>query len=261
MAIKTMNFHEALIAAYCENPCQVLPNALWKTLSWLDDWRSSFKVENSVVTELEAWHENRLMLYWSRERDQLPNLSQMPDFALVHQDYLGSFPVSDFAGRTPYFRLMRKADEPEQPTHIPEGYAFVDVNVFQEADTVVSLIGQCYPDLHPTAETVRSWFEHPTFDSSLWIWVMDTAKGIPVGLGIAELDKTIQEGSLEWIQVLPAYRGLGLGKSIVQKLLSRLAKQVKFITVSGEVDNATRPEALYRSCGFKGIDVWWLLSQ
>jgi ribosomal protein S18 acetylase RimI-like enzyme len=82
-------------------------------------------------------------------------------------------------------------------------------------------------------------------------------------LGIAELDKTIQEGSLEWIQVLPAYHGLGLGKGIVQKLLSRLEKekQVKFATVSGQVDNVTRSEALYRSCGFKGNDVWWLLSQ
>jgi GNAT superfamily N-acetyltransferase len=256
-----MNFREALIATYCENPCQVLPNALWKTLSWLDGWRSSFNVENDVVTHLESWNENRLMLYWSRSREQLPNLSQNLDFALVHQDYLPSFPVSKFAVQTPYFRLIHKADETEQLVHLPQGFAFVDVNVFQEVDAIASLIGQCYPDLQPDAETVKGWFEHPTFDSSLWIWVMDVAKGIPVGLGIAELDETIQEGSLEWIQVLPAYRGLGLGKSIVQRLLLRFGKRVKFTTVSGEADNTTRPEALYRSCGFKGIDVWWLLSQ
>jgi GNAT superfamily N-acetyltransferase len=256
-----MNFREALIATYSENPCQVLPNALWKTLVRLDNWRSSFKIENGVVMQLEAWNENRLMLYWSRSRDQLPDLSQEAEFALIHQDYLASFPVSDFAVRTPYFRLIRSADEIEPSMSLPDGFAFVDVNVFQEAEAVASLIGQCYPDLHPEVETVKGWFEHPTFDSSLWIWVLDTAKGIPVGLGIAELDKTIQEGSLEWIQVLPAYHGRGLGKNIVQKLLSRLEKQVRVTTVSGQVDNLTRPEALYRSCGFTGNDVWWLLSQ
>ena len=256
-----MNFREALIATYFENPCQVLPNALWKTLSWLDDWSSSFKIENGVVTKLEAWHENRLMQYWSRERDQSLNLSQTPDFALVHQHYLASLPVSDFSIRTPYFRLMRSADEIEPSVSLPNGFAFVDVNIFHEAEAVTSLIGQCYPDLHPDVETVKGWFGHPTFDPSLWIWVLDAAKGLPVGLGIAELDKTIQEGSLEWIQVLPAYHGLGLGKGIVQKLLSRLEKRAKFVTVSGEVDNATNPEALYRSCGFTGNDVWWLLSQ
>jgi len=256
-----MNFREALIATYCENPCQVLPNALWKTLSWLDDWHTSFKVENSVVTQLEAWHENRLMLYWSHERDRLPNLNQEPEFALVHQDYLGLFPVADFAVRTPYFRLIHNTDKIESSMSLPDGFAFVDVNVSQEAEAVASLIGQCYPDLRPDIETVKDWCEHPTFDPFLWIWIMDTAKSIPVGLGIAELDKTVQEGSLEWIQVLPAYRGLGLGKSIVQKLLLRLEKQAKFTTVSGQVDNSTKPEALYRSCGFTGNDVWWLLSQ
>lgn len=256
-----MNFREALIAAYSENPCQVLPNALWKTLAWLEAWQASFKVENGSVTQLEAWSANRLMLYWSRERNQLPPPSRKPEFALVHQDYLGLFPVVDFALRTPYFRLIRSVNEIEPSVALPEGFVFAEVNVFQESETIASLIGQCYPDLHPEAETVKSWVEHPTFEASLWIWVLDTTHGIPVGLGIAELDQTIQEGSLEWIQVLPTYRGLGLGKSLVQKLLSRLAKPARFVTVSGQVDNLTRPEALYRSCGFTGDHLWWLLSQ
>jgi ribosomal protein S18 acetylase RimI-like enzyme len=253
-----MNFRDALIATYCKNPCQVLPNALWKTLSQLENWHSSFNVEKDVTTHLEAWDKNKLMIFWTRCRSQLPNLNQNLDFALVHQDYLNTFPVSKFAIRTPYFRLIHGPDETEQKASLPVGFSFVDVKIQQEAEQISSLIRQCYPDLHPSVESVRGWFDHPTFDHSLWVWVMDAKKIIPIGLGIAEMDKTIQEGSLEWIQVLPTYRGMGLGKSIVRELLARLEKRVQFTTVAGELDNVTRPETLYRSCGFKGNDVWWL---
>jgi len=35
----------------------------------------------------------------------------------------------------------------------------------------------------------------------------------------------------------------------------------KFATVSGQCENLTNPEALYRRCGFKGNDVWHILRQ
>ena len=69
----------------------------------------------------------------------------------------------------------------------------------------------------------------------------------------------IPEASLEYIQVLPEYRGRGLGECIVLELLTRLHGCVEFTTVSGEVESRTNPEGLYRRCGFRGDDVWWLL--
>ena len=87
---------------------------------------------------------------------------------------------------------------------------------------------------------------------------MDQTTKNPVALGIAEIDAQIREGSLEWIQVLPAYRGMGIGKSLVQELLFRLEKRANFTTVAGEVGNSTHPEALYRACGFEGNDIWWV---
>jgi hypothetical protein len=33
----------------------------------------------------------------------------------------------------------------------------------------------------------------------------------------------------------------------------------RLITVSGEVDNPTAPERLYRRCGFSGSDIWWAM--
>lgn len=88
---------------------------------------------------------------------------------------------------------------------------------------------------------------------------MDHEKGTPAALGIAELDPTVPEGALEWIQVLPEYQGRGFGKILVLELLNRIKGKAKFTTVSGEVDNETNPERLYRSCGFVGNDTWWLL--
>lgn len=136
----------------------------------------------------------------------------------------------------------------------------MEVKVEQDAEKAAQLIAQCYPNMDVTSEMVVRWAKHPTYDPSLWIWVMDDKKGIPVGLGIGEIDGSILEGSLEWIQVLPEYRGRRIGKSIIAELLYRMKDRVKFTTVAGEVDNETKPEALYRSCGFTGNDIWWMFS-
>ena len=63
---------------------------------------------------------------------------------------------------------------------------------------------------------------------------------------------------MEWIQILPDYRGKKLGKMIVNELLCRM-KRAEFATVSGKINNPTNPERLYRSCGFIGNDIWHIL--
>jgi GNAT superfamily N-acetyltransferase len=256
-----MNFRNALISTYCENPCQVLPNALWKTLAQLEDLQTSFSNEKDAVDTLKAWNEKNLMIYWTRNREQSPDFSLRKinlSFALIHQDYLHILPSVPFAIRKPYFRLICRQNKTEMKAPTPTGFSIHEVNIQQEAQMVSELIGQCYQDMHPTVEEIMGWVKHPVFDPSLWVWVVDDAKGIPIGLGIAEIDHDTPEGSLEWIQVLPRYRGRGIGKGIVQELLFRLEKRVNFTTVAGEVDDKTNPEALYRTCGFKGGDIWWM---
>jgi ribosomal protein S18 acetylase RimI-like enzyme len=78
-------------------------------------------------------------------------------------------------------------------------------------------------------------------------------------LGIAEINRKVPEASLEWIQVLPNYRRLGIGTALVRELCMRVWPEVDFITVSGKVHSDSQPEKLYRCCGFTGSDVWWLL--
>ena len=64
---------------------------------------------------------------------------------------------------------------------------------------------------------------------------------------------------LEWIQVSQRHRGKGLGRYVVSELLRRLKSKAGFATVSGQCNNATNPEMLYRKCGFSGNDVWHIL--
>jgi GNAT superfamily N-acetyltransferase len=260
-----MNFRDALTSTYCDNPCQVLPNAIWKTLTQLENLETTIGVENNAVNYLKAWDEKNLWVYWTRDREPAADYNQQPiglQLALIHQDYLHTALSAGFAIQSPYFRLIHRQNKPVVRTPLPIGFSImdvdIDVNIQRDAQRVSDLIGRCYRDIHPTVEAVTRWTEHPVFEPTLWIWVIDDATGVPIGLGIAEIDQTILEGSLEWIQVLPEYRGKGIGKCIVQELLSRLEKWVKFTTVAGEVDNATNPEALYRSCGFTGSDIWWV---
>ena len=141
----------------------------------------------------------------------------------------------------------------------PRGYTFAVADPVSEAPDISNLIGACYDDIHPNSDEVLSWCEHPVFDDDLWVWIIDESCDTPVGLGIAEFDPIIAEGSLEWIQVLPETRRQGLGKQIVYELLQRLKGRAEFVTVAGIMNNLTQPEKLYRSCGFEGDDIWLVL--
>jgi len=258
------NFRDALIAAYNEAPCQVLPNALWKTLAQLETLHTDFEIEDGAVVRLQAWNATLLLLHWTRDRRQLPALTEFPatlGTVLLHQDYLRAVPFARFSTRTRYFRLLHRRTAPRIAEPAPPGFSFREVQIETETAAVAAFIGKCYEDLHPTAAEVAGWVTQPDFAPDLWLWMVDDATGAPVGLGIAGLDATLPEGSLEWIQVLPEARGRRIGRSIVLELLSRLKPRAAFVTVSGQSDNATRPEILYRSCGFTGDDSWWVLQR
>ena len=155
-----------------------------------------------------------------------------------------------------YFRLYHSMKELTKPklagcdivTALPE-----------DIDTIVSVINRSYADIQVSAEQMQSYTETPVYRPNLWILVKELATGICVGCGIADFDPEAEELILEWIQVLPEYRGQNIGTAIVSELLWRGRKFADFATVSGRVNNHTKPEALYRKCGFIGNDVWHIL--
>ncbi|MCB2214280.1 GNAT family N-acetyltransferase [bacterium] len=257
-----MDSHQELLSIYRQAPSRTLPNAFWKTGVKLNDLRLvTERTEDGELTGLALWQEKQLMALWGRTPNEAP-LSESEkadvDFALVHQSCLPTFASRKFSRQEPYFRIIHKAPPPDY--NCPPGFHYETAAPGEQASAIAGLIRDCYDDINVDESTVLAWRDTPAFAPDLWIWVLEDATGRPAALGIADLDPTVPEASLEWIQVHPDFRGKGLGKAIVASLLRQVKGRADFTSVSGQVDNRTRPESLYRRCGFTGSDIWWLLA-
>lgn len=187
--------------------------------------------------------------YWKCKKLFVPD-----NMKIVHDR---EFSTSDFSGYSdePYFRLYHSLKSVSQFQQNRFEIIFGETNV----NSFVQLINACYTDLKVTVEQIKGYQNTPVFCPELWLLVREKDTGNIVGGGIADLDREISEGILEWIQVLPEYRGHGIGQIIVNSLLDKMQGEAQFATVSGKVNNPTNPEALYRKCGFAGNDVWHVL--
>lgn len=187
--------------------------------------------------------------YWKQKSAKVPD-----NMKIVHDS---EYDATDYVGYLdePYFRLYHDLKEVGQQSRDD-----IEI-VVATADMLgifVDIINKSYSDLSVTMEQIESYRKTPVFCPDLWVLLKDKT-GAYVGCGIADYDKEVGEMILEWIQILPFYRGRGYGQYIVNYLLSKLQGQAKFATVSGKVNNATSPERLYRKCGFVGNDVWHVL--
>jgi len=188
--------------------------------------------------------------YWKAKTISVPD-----NMKIVHERDFSAELLKEYEDET-YFRLhhsMKKLTKPE-----PEDYDIVTASL-EDIETIVSVINSSYTDLQVSKEQIQSNIQTPVYHSDLWILVKESATGNCVGCGIADFDPEAEELILEWIQVLPEYRGKSIGTAIVKELLWRGREYAGFATVSGKVENKTKPEALYRKCGFTGNDVWHIL--
>lgn len=188
--------------------------------------------------------------YWKDKEIMLP-----PNMKIVHNSKFNKEMLSEYADE-PYFRLLHKLDRIE--LYIPD-WVTVKTATIEEVPMIVDIINRSYNDLSVSAEQIQSYTKQKVYDKSLWILVFDNNNSRAIGCGIAEFDEETKEGTLEWIQVLPEYRGKKIGQLIVNELLSRMRGKATFATVSGKVNNQTKPEILYRKCGFSGDDIWHIL--
>lgn len=162
---------------------------------------------------------------------------------------------SDFTDE-PYFRLIHRLENIE--TFSLDGF-YARTAEPGDIPLTVDLINKSYTDISVSREQISALTRLEVYDKNLWIIVYDKKTDSAVGCGIADFDSEAREGVLEWIQVLPQYRGRKIGRLIVGELLCRMVGKADFATVSGKVGNASKPEILYRKCGFTGNDVWHVL--
>ena len=158
----------------------------------------------------------------------------------------------------PYFRLYHTLTDVQIA-------ALDDISIvtakYDDIQLFVDVINLSYDDLSVTFEQLNSYTQTEVFCPELWVYAIDNATSCIVGCGIADFDKEMHEGILEWIQVISAYRKRGIGQLIVNELLKRMTGIAEFATVSGRVNNLTSPEMLYRKCGFVGKDIWHILTK
>ena len=250
-----------LLALYRQAPCRTLPNAWWKTGRKVAELTLLVREGPSgALSGLAVQEGERVLALWCRRPVDSPlsgaALAAAP-LILAHAAALPLVAELPFSRREAYFRLIHKGATPDY--NCPSHYQYATADPNSDAQAIAGLIRICYPGSALTAAEVQGWTRHPSYDPSLWVWVREEGSDRPVGLGIAELDSAVPEASLEWIQVHPDFQGQGIGSAVVMELLRRVAGRVAFTTVSGQVANLTRPEGLYRRCGFTGSDIWWLL--
>jgi GNAT superfamily N-acetyltransferase len=190
--------------------------------------------------------------YWKNKRIRIPeNMCVVHDTKYVEENY------RDYHDE-PYFRLYH--DLVGVKPFALDGLSIVTAK-YDDIPLLVDVINQSYTDLSVTTEQMIGYTQTEVFCPELWIAAVDNATSCIVGCGIADFDKELHEGILEWIQVIPAYRGQKIGQLLVNELLKRMANIAKFATVSGKVNNPTSPEMLYRKCGFVGNDIWHVLTR
>ena len=188
--------------------------------------------------------------YWKAKSITIP-----PDMRILHDNVFSSDILSEYTDEK-YFRLYHSINEiPEIATDDFE----ITTATRRNINTIVQIINDSYTDISVSAELIKSYIKTPVYDENLWIMVNEKATDKYVGCGLADYDTEVKELILEWIQVLPEYRGKKIGQLIVTELMTRMKGIADFATVSGKVDNTTNPEAQYRKCGFVGNDVWHIL--
>ena len=188
--------------------------------------------------------------YWKAKNITIP-----PDMRILHNRDFSSDILSEYTDEK-YFRLYHNLNViPKIATNDFE----ITTATRKDIKAIVQIINDSYTDISVNSELIKSYTQTPVYNENLWIMVKEKETGNFVGCGLADYDTEVKELILEWIQVLPEYRGKKIGQLIVNELLFRMKDVADFATVSGKVDNVTNPEALYRKCGFVGNDVWHIL--
>lgn len=188
--------------------------------------------------------------YWKAKTVTVPD-----GMKILHQEAYDEDACRHYIDE-PYFRLRHDLQNLSAPV-LPRGYSLCTA----APAAFASHINGCYAGIGISKEALQGYTDRPVYDADLWLTVQEDHTRAIVATGIAELDREVGEGVLEWIQVTQEHRGRGLGRYLVLELLRRMQGKADFATVSGQCNNAANPEKLYRECGFTGNDIWHILRE
>lgn len=190
--------------------------------------------------------------YWKNKGIALPD-----SMKIVNDRDFDERLLSDYTDSR-YFRL--KHDLKDIAKCNISGYSFntIPPDSFGELADMINA-SYTHSQISVSEDDVRSWTAGKTYRPELWIGAY--YGGRLIGSIISEYDSEAGEGIIEWLQVLPEYKGRGIASALICRSLEIMSGFAEFATVSGECDNVTDPEKAYRRCGFYGSDVWHILTR
>ena len=182
--------------------------------------------------------------FWKTEQIEIPS-----HITVIRDD---EFTPAHFTGTDePFFKLIHDLRHIVKP-ELPAPFELVPCDITDFARH----INECYTEESVSPEELMAYTQRPVYDPALWIAVYDPGEKQIAATGIGEIDSRIGEAIIEWIQVSPNYRRMGLGRYLVRELLYRMKDKAGFATVSGRLNNPCDPYDLYLSCGFTDPVIW-----
>ena len=190
--------------------------------------------------------------YWKAINMIIPN-----NIKIIHNKNFDESLSENYIDKK-YFRLIHKLNN--IPSFSNDNYTYKILSK-EKTNELVNMINASYThmDLFVNNKYIIGLTKTKVYFPELWIGAFDKNKLI--GSIICDLDTEIGEGIIEWLQVLPEYRKRGIAPALVCKALNIMKPNADFATVSGECDNSTKPENIYRKCGFIGNDIWHILTK
>ena len=183
-------------------------------------------------------------------------ISVPENMLILREDFFHPSLLAEYADE-PYFKLIHRLSGLQKPV-LPAGFRPIDAG----AEAFARHIRECYGG-GPDASEPEFARLFSAENAALRAALADEKTGKIAASGLADLDAEIGEGTLEWIQVSPEYRRMGLGFYVVRELLWRLAsaENARFVTVSGRLNSESNPLALYKKCGFGDEVIWHILTK
>ncbi len=190
--------------------------------------------------------------YWKAD-----NMSVPDNITIVHEKDFDKILLNEYNDKK-YFRLFHNLNDIPNYSNNNYNYGVISKS---EINELVKMINASYThtDVFVSVDYINGLTKTKAYCPELWIGAFDNGKII--GSIICDLDTENGEGIIEWLQVLPEYRGKSIASALICKALNIMKNTAEFATVSGECDNSTNPEGVYRKCGFEGNDIWHILSK
>lgn len=188
---------------------------------------------------------------------RLPALAFLPVIESSRRDWDG---WSGLASRGSFFRALLGSGRYRRRA-LPGGFEVVPCDPARDLPAAAELLASCAPEVsgrigEPQLEAMT---RADYFLPDGWLFLRDRVRGDLAGLAISGLCREFGEGFVDWIQILPAYRGRGLGTALLGEALERL-REASFVTVSGSLESLHAGE-LFERCGFRQMRRWTILAR